>query len=119
MGILKSIICKIIAYLWITYKWKSNKRDKQQKLLLGFEVNSLHKQENILDGCFHVYIDVGSNIGIQVRKLYESHLYPKAKVKQIFEHFFGSPDRRNETVCAIGFEPNPNHTQYLQGIIVL
>jgi len=24
---------------------------------------------NILDGCYHVYIDVGTNVGIQIRKL--------------------------------------------------
>ena len=33
-----------------------------------------------LDGCRYVYIDVGTNMGIQIRKLFEPHLYPEAEV---------------------------------------
>ncbi len=36
--------------------------------LTDFEKN--FGKENPLDGCYHVYLDVGSNIGIQVRKLF-------------------------------------------------
>ena len=70
-----------------------------------------------MDGCYHVYLDVGSNIGVQVRKLFEPHLYPKAKVQKIFDHFFGPIELRSESVCAVGFEPNPNHTTYLKGTL--
>ncbi len=43
------------------------------------------------DGCWHVYldvVDVGSNIGVQVRKLFEPHLYPGAPVLYVYESWF-------------------------------
>ena len=78
---------------------------------------------NMLDGCYHVYIDVGTNIGVQIRKLFEPEKYPKAYVHPIFDSKFGNiterlkftPDGGN-TVCAVGFEPNPHHTSYLKEV---
>ena len=58
-----------------------------------------------------IYLDVGSNIGVQVRKLYEPAKYEGAGVLPIFEQAFG-PSRRCR-VCAIGFEPNPRHSARL------
>ena len=50
------------------------------------DIPGLRKSEiNILDGCYHVYLDVGSNIGVQVRKLYEPRKYPDAYVHEIFD----------------------------------
>eukprot|EP00529_Nitzschia_sp_RCC80_P024038 CAMPEP_0113471506 /NCGR_PEP_ID=MMETSP0014_2-20120614/17011_1 /TAXON_ID=2857 /ORGANISM="Nitzschia sp." /LENGTH=454 /DNA_ID=CAMNT_0000364139 /DNA_START=168 /DNA_END=1532 /DNA_ORIENTATION=+ /assembly_acc=CAM_ASM_000159 len=46
----------------------------------------------LADGCYHVFLDVGSNIGNHVRFLYEPQLYPNAKVaKRFFDDafFFG------------------------------
>jgi len=78
---------------------------------------------NPLDGCYHVYLDVGSNVGVQVRKLYEPHHYPEAPFVPLFEKTFGTKDERavlqpdiQNTVCAVGFEPNPHHTKTLKGI---
>ena len=78
-------------------------------------------EENLLDGCYHVYLDVGSNIGMQVRKLFEPEKYPDAKVHSIFNKNFGPiEDRRKayketgRVVCAVGFEPNYRHSQYLK-----
>jgi hypothetical protein len=74
---------------------------------------------NELDGCFHIYLDVGSNVGIQVRKLFEPNLYPDASVLKVFDSYFGPTNAdgtRNETVCAIGFEPNPRHSPALKEI---
>ena len=71
---------------------------------------------NELDGCYHIYLDVGSNVGIQVRKLFEPKLYPNANILSVFESYFGPADdngNREETVCAIGFEPNARHTPAL------
>jgi hypothetical protein len=75
--------------------------------------------KNELDGCFHVYLDVGSNVGIQVRKLFEPKLYPDAQVLPVFDKYFGpisTNGQRNNTVCAIGFEPNAHHTKALKDI---
>ena len=61
--------------------------------------------------CNDVYLDVGTNIGVQIRKLLEPHLYPKASSLRFFEDAYGPPPRYS--VCAIGFEPNPYHNQRL------
>ena len=78
-----------------------------------------------LDGCYHVYLDVGSNVGIQVRKIYEPEKYVKSMAIPYYDSLFGPvelrrqkfiPDLREkkETVCAVGFEPNPKHTKQLK-----
>ncbi|KAG8459194.1 hypothetical protein KFE25_005705 [Diacronema lutheri] len=68
----------------------------------------------LADGCEHVYLDVGSNIGVQVRKLFEPEHYPHAKVLPLFDAQFGTDRRR--TVCAFGWEPNPSHTKRLREV---
>ena len=78
---------------------------------------------NILDGCYHVYIDVGTNIGVQIRKLFEPQKYPEAYVNPLFDSMFGNITERlqksqdgGHMVCAIGFEPNSHHTSYLKEV---
>ncbi|XP_063712116.1 uncharacterized protein LOC134840293 [Symsagittifera roscoffensis] len=82
-------------------------------------------EKNILDGCYHVYLDVGSNIGVQIRKLYEPKLYVGASILPIFDDYFGDVEERLNlnktisdgwTVCAVGFEPNSHHSEYLKQI---
>jgi len=70
---------------------------------------------NILDGCHHVYLDMGTNIGIQIRKLYEPQLFPDASMLPIFDKHFGpqTSGLRSGRVCAVGWEPNPAHTPAL------
>ena len=41
--------------------------------------------ENFLDGCRHVFLDMGTNTDVQIRKLYEPHLFPNASVLPIFD----------------------------------
>ena len=72
--------------------------DRIQNLLLS------HK-------CKHVYLDVGSNIGVQVRKLYEPEKYNMSTVLSHFDNAFGKAPRCH--VCAIGIEPNPRHRSRL------
>lgn len=66
----------------------------------------------IADGCDYVYVDVGSNIGVQVRKLFEPELYERALVAPYFDRLFGTREVRAERaragrLCAFGFEPTP------------
>lgn len=49
---------------------------------------------NLLDGCHHVYLDMGTNRGVQIRKLYEPHLYPDATVLPVFDKYFGPVGKR-------------------------
>ena len=76
-----------------------------------------NQKENPLDGCEFVYLDMGTNTGVQIRKLFEPALFPGAAVLPIFERYFGSAAGRNlSAVCAVGWEPNPVHTEQLAGL---
>ena len=83
-------------------------------ICIGLVRHNNRIEENFLDGCYHVYIDLGTNVGIQIRKLYEPKLYPEAKLHEIFETYF----KRNQTsmthICTVGFEPNPSHEETLK-----
>jgi len=63
------------------------------------------------DGCYHVLLDVGANIGMHARFLFEPLKYPNATVAhEIFERQFGPSDSRdNRDICVFAFEPNPAH----------
>ena len=76
---------------------------------------------SILDGCDHIYLVVRSNIGIQIQILLEPGKYSRAKSLPIYDAVFGSIDRvkkknhpNEKKIYAVGFEPNPVHTQYLK-----
>ena len=78
-------------------------------------------KDNILDGCYHIYLDVGSNIGNQIRKLFEPEKYPNAPLLTKFDQYFGAIENRrfssptgDSMVCVVGFEPNPVHALYLK-----
>lgn len=58
-----------------------------------------------------LYLDVGSNVGVQIRKLYTPELFVNASVLHLFDQYFGKGVHGD--VCAVGFEPNPAHTDYL------
>ena len=60
-----------------------------------------------------IYLDVGSNYGVQIRKLYRPQQFPAASVLPIFDRRFGTNRSR---VCAVGFEPNKAITSYLETV---
>ncbi|CAD7937268.1 unnamed protein product [Amoebophrya sp. A120] len=91
--------------------------------------------------CKTIYMDMGSNRGVQVRKLFEPERYPNSLVFPIFQaKYYDNPEDETPkmadgpatpprpmfrggtgsssprpqgkllpSVCAFGFEPNPNH----------
>lgn len=63
-----------------------------------------------------MHADVGSNIGIHARFLYEPDLYPKQQYSTLFfDKYFPKADRINrKDVCVVGFEPNPKHRSRLK-----
>ena len=63
--------------------------------------------------CEAAYLDVGTNIGVQIRKLYEPQLYPNATVLPLFDRLYGAERCR---VCVLGFEPNARHAPRLDGL---
>jgi len=70
---------------------------------------------NPLDGCLHVFIDLGSNRGLQIRKLYEPHTFPLAPIQPLYQRFFGSSEDRNlQEICSVSVEPNSKHAAHLK-----
>jgi len=72
-----------------------------------------------LRSCAMIYLDVGSNIGVQVRKLFEPERYPGAPALKLFDATFGVVQDRQlpstaTGLCALGLEPNPAHRAHLQ-----
>ena len=61
--------------------------------------------------CAHVFLDVGTNLGVQIRKLAEPDKYRGAPILRTFRDLFGPPPWCH--VCTVGFEPNPRHERRL------
>ena len=68
--------------------------------------------------CEDIYLDLGSNIGVMVRKLFEPERYPKCKVRELYNETFNHLKRTGSKsgLCALGFEPNPKHQKRLREI---
>jgi len=74
-----------------------------------------------LQSCRKIYLDVGSNLGVQIRKLYTPEKYPNAPALKLFERHFGAPSERRQPgetsgLCALGMEPHPVLLPRLQKI---
>jgi len=66
-----------------------------------------------LNLCDHMYFDLGSNLGVQIRKLYQPEGYPRAPILPFFDAYFGTDSHSRKHVCSVGFEPNHVHTDRL------
>jgi len=74
-----------------------------------------------LSSCRAIYLDVGSNKGVQVRKLFEAEKYIGAKILDEFDRVYGPPSLRASSfsrsgLCALGLEPNPQHQSRLKDL---
>lgn len=83
-----------------------------QKPEQGPTLAKLNLDKIDLTGCRRVFLDIGSNVGVHVREVFEGAKYPRAKLRQTFTAWFGEEKNREQTseesgVCAIGFEANP------------
>lgn len=72
-----------------------------------------------LQSCTSIFLDLGSNNGVSVRKLYEPEKYGGAKLLPHLSAVFGQPDARRAPasktgLCALGLEPNPVHHERLR-----
>mmetsp|Transcript_45039 Transcript_45039/g.72494 ORF Transcript_45039/g.72494 Transcript_45039/m.72494 type:complete len:398 (+) Transcript_45039:279-1472(+) len=70
------------------------------------------------NGCAKLFLDVGSNIGIHGRFLFEPELYqPRHLYDNIFDSEFGGNRTQNrEEMCVVAFEPNPRHRKRQQEV---
>ena len=65
--------------------------------------------------CYHVFVDVGANIGLHARYLFEPQHYPLSTYVTAFGRLLGPPRQRNlSEVCAFVVEPNPAHAPRLR-----
>ena len=49
-----------------------------------------------------MFLDLGSNRGLQVRKLYEPETFPLAPVLPLYQKYFGKPEDRNlQEICSV------------------
>merc|ERR1719183_2265762 len=83
------------------------------------DVEAGYEHPDWLSSCKQIFVDLGSNIGVNVRKLYEPEKYHGAKLLPELEKAFGSSaDRRSPEsgLCALDFEPNPEHQERLAKI---
>jgi FkbM family methyltransferase len=74
-----------------------------------------------LKDCKKVFLDLGANIGVNVRKLFEPKKYLGDQLEPYFQRHFGGPGWRRAPaeknhLCALGFEPNPQHMPRLKEI---
>lgn len=71
------------------------------------------RRPQLADGCHHVFLDVGANIGVHARFLFEPEMYPDAThAKSWFDEAYGEK-RDNRDICVFAFEPNPKHKERL------
>ena len=63
------------------------------------------------DGCYHVFLDMGSNRGVHGRFLFEPEKYPNNLIGPIFDEAFGNMSRQKMPICVFAFEPNPVHIE--------
>lgn len=78
------------------------------------------------DGCRRVFLDVGANIAVQTRKLYEPKAYPRVAASgtttsgvHVFswsETFAASWGDKRDDACAFAFEANVRHTPRLKAV---
>lgn len=85
------------------------------------DIGSSYAHPSWLPTCRQIFLDVGSNKGVQVRKFFEPQKYPKALLLKQFDAAFGAPLLRtapaeNSGLCVLGIEPNPEHTERLAAI---
>lgn len=76
------------------------------------EVATTFHHPKWLKDCKRIFLDLGANIGVNVRKMYEPKKYLGDKLEPYFQRHFGGPGWRRAPaeknhICALGFEPNP------------
>ena len=68
-----------------------------------------------IPNCRKIFLDLGANIGVTVKKLFEPNRYPESTTLPYFRKTFGYQWLRQSVrkfpnrLCALGFEPNPIH----------
>jgi FkbM family methyltransferase len=76
---------------------------------------SIHPKSHEFSTCTSIFLDLGANIGVQGRRLYEIEKFPRRGVlNDLFDKHFGQTLEERLKVCTFAFEPNPRHTPRLR-----
>ncbi|KAL3799292.1 hypothetical protein HJC23_013017 [Cyclotella cryptica] len=114
-SLIMAIVSLIAAAWYLSFEtppsFETSFLDSPQTSTPNVESNKIEiRRRKLGDGCYHIFLDVGANIGLHARFLYEPHSYPEAETaKSIFETEFGTTARDNRDFCVFAFEPNPIH----------
>lgn len=102
------LICTNVVFLRFAHNQGSS---SWQEAASNAPPLTMRSTRRIADGCYHVFIDVGANIGVHTRFLYEPQKYPDSKhaVSHFAKHF--GPERDNRDYCSFAFEPNLIHKE--------
>jgi hypothetical protein len=90
-----------IASLNLRELWTENVLTSTQETVISTGGTSVtivesKRKPKLGDGCYHVYLDVGSNIGVHARFLYEPEKYRRATTAHsVFDKHFGKPSTRD------------------------
>lgn len=83
---------------------------------VGYQFHSklpvLREIEYFLGNCSEIFIDMGSNRGASVRKLYDVEFCRSAPLQTVFQKTF----HNRRSVCTLAFEPNAVHHEILTKI---
>mmetsp|Transcript_2730 Transcript_2730/g.7626 ORF Transcript_2730/g.7626 Transcript_2730/m.7626 type:complete len:1120 (-) Transcript_2730:96-3455(-) len=90
-------------------------------------VSSTSASEEPAQNCRRIFVDMGANIGMHSRFLFEPELYPASeksvleKMYKFLETYFGPPENRKPPssesgICVFGFEANPQRESRLNEI---
>jgi len=96
---------------WALQQSKNYRTQILQQLSARSDVEEKKTEEasaNPLDGCTHVFIEIGSNkdAGMQIRKLFEPQLFHGDPALPVYQRYFGPPETRQpDHICAVGFYP--------------
>ena len=97
----------------------NTQRSKLQTQVPGAYGRSLQKW---IPNCKKIFLDLGANIGVTVKKLFEPNRYPESITLPYFRKTFGYQWLRKSVrkfpnrLCALGFEPNPIHQKRLKDL---
>jgi FkbM family methyltransferase len=76
---------------------------------------SIHPKSDEFSNCTSIFLDLGANIGVQGRRLYEMEKFPRRGIlNDLFDKHFGKTAEERLNVCTFAFEPNPRHTPRLR-----
>eukprot|EP01084_Bolivina_argentea_P098511 177040_1 len=100
-------------------------KQKQSQIVINNNVNNINITEW---NCSNVYVDLGSNIEVQIRKVFEPEKYlpninfipnwrnSLATTIKLFDEILGDIYTRRISTCVFGFEANPIHKNRLKQI---